>query len=77
MPYSSMAGPGSDLSSLVGGSQELAVTIGTQPMGSGSNGTKLTLTIRVLQQGNGGAEILWITSGTGSTPPVWIGVVGN
>jgi hypothetical protein len=46
-------------------------------MGTGSNGTKLTLTIKVLQQGNGGAEILWIQSGTGSTPPVWIGVVGN
>jgi hypothetical protein len=68
---------GFDLSSLFGGSQELAITVGTQPMGTGSNGTKLTLTIKVLQQGNGGAEILWIQSGTGSTPPVWIGVVGN
>jgi hypothetical protein len=68
---------GFDLSSLFGGTQELAVTIAGQSTAMGSNGTKLTLTIKVLQEGNGGAEILWIQSGAGSTPPVWIGVVGN
>jgi len=68
---------GYDLSSLFGGPQELAVTIGGQATATGVNGDRLTLTIKVLQGGTGGGEILWIQSTAGSTMPVWIGVVGN
>jgi hypothetical protein len=63
-----------DFASLFGGSPDLEVTVGGQAMGSGVNGGQLTLDIKVLQAGSG---IFWVQNGNGSSPPVWIGVVGN
>jgi hypothetical protein len=61
-----------DLASLFGGSPKLEVTMGAPA--TGVNGDQLTLTIKVLQAGD---DVFWIQSGNGSSPPVWLGVVGN
>jgi hypothetical protein len=69
-----------DLSSLFGGPQQLDATFAGQMTASGVNGDKLTLTIKVLSQGMGGYEVLWITdtlASSSANPPVWIGVVGS
>jgi hypothetical protein len=68
---------GYDLSSLFGGTPELEVTIAGQSMATGVNGDHLELTVKVLQAGMDGVEILWIQSANGNTMPVWLGVVGN
>jgi len=67
----------SDLSGLMGGAEELEATFGGQSTATGVNGDKLTLTIKVLQQGSGGYEVLWLQSTLGQTMPVWLGAVGT
>jgi hypothetical protein len=46
-------------------------------MGTGENGDKVSLDLKVRQRGQGGVELLWIQSTLGSTESVWLGLVGS
>jgi hypothetical protein len=59
------------------GPQELDVSFGGKSMATGKNGDKVELSLKVLQKGPGGVEVLWIQSTLGQTQTVWLGVVGN
>jgi hypothetical protein len=66
-----------DLSSVFGGTTELETTFSGKSMATGKNGDKISLGVKVVQQGPGAAEVLWVTSTIGSTQSVWLGLVGN
>jgi hypothetical protein len=67
-----------DLASLFGtGPQELDISFGGKTMATGSNGDKIPMTVKVLQKGQGGAEVLWIQSTSGQTQNVWLALIGN
>jgi hypothetical protein len=66
-----------DFSSLFGGPTELEFSFGGKPMITGKNGDKIELSIKVMQKGSGGAEVMWIQSSIGQVQTVWLGVVGN
>jgi hypothetical protein len=67
----------SDFSSLFGGPAELEVSFGGKPSIKGKNGDKVSLSVKVLKQGQGGTELLWIQSTIGQVQSVWLGLVGN
>jgi hypothetical protein len=66
-----------DFSSLFGGPMELETSFGGKAMGTGENGDKVSLDLKVRQRGQGGVELLWIQSTLGSTESVWLGLVGS
>jgi hypothetical protein len=66
-----------DFSSLFGGPTELEFSFGGKQMVTGKNGDTIELSIKVLQKGSGGAELMWIQSSIGQVQTVWLGLVGN
>ena len=67
----------SDFSSLFGGPAELEASFGGKPSITGKNGDKVSLSVKVLKQGQGGTELLWIQSTIGQVQSVWLGLVAN
>ena len=67
-----------DFASLfTGGPPDLALSFGGKSMVTGSNGDTVSLSIKVLSQGQGGVELFWIQNTIGETQTVWLGLVGS